>query len=195
MTLRRRIHSILAIALLACLMAAPVLASEEGRDDPVNSNLGWVYRIINFLIVASGLWYAFGKVLPSVFRARAEEISSSISMAAQAKQEAERLLREAEKKLEQLDLEIGVMRERAERDAEAEAERIRAAAKEEASKIQRAAAMEIQAAERAARMELKALAAQLAVERAEAVLLGKMTPATDAALFHAFVSDLGRSAN
>ncbi len=87
------------------------------------------------------------------------------------------------------------MRASAQRDGAAEAERIRDAAREEAAKIDRAAEMEIQAAERAARMELKALGAQLAVERAEGVLRGKMTPTTEAALFRAFVGDLGRSAN
>jgi len=195
MTLRQLIRAIFALALLVCLLAAPVLASEEGGADPVNSNVGMVFRIINFLIVAYGFWYLFAKKLPGVFRARADEVSSLISSAAKAKQDAERLLHQATAKLDKLDLEIGVMRQRAERDAEAEAERIRAAAKEESSKIQRAAELEIQAAERAARMELKALAAQLAVERAETTLRGKMTPDTDAALFRAFVSDLARSVN
>ena len=195
MRFRRQIRCFFMTALLACFAAAPVFASEEGADDPVNSNLGWVFRVINFLIVAYGAWYAFAKWLPNIFRERAEGIASSISEAAQAKQEAKRLLHEAEEKLERLDLEIGVMHERAQRDAAAEAERIRAATREEAAKIGRAAEMEIQAAERAARMELKGLAAQLAVEDAEEELRGKMSPATEAALFRAFVSDLGRSAN
>lgn len=195
MTLRQLIRTIFALALMMCLLAIPVLASEEGGGDPVNSNVGMAFRIINFLIVAYGFWYLFARKLPGVFHARADEVSSLISSAAKAKQEAGRMLREAAKKLDLLDLEIGVMRERAQKDAEAEAERIRAAAKEESSKIQRAAELEMQAAERAARMELRELAAQLAVERAEAMLRSKMTPATDAALFQAFVSDLGRSAN
>ncbi|MBI1737834.1 MAG: ATP synthase F0 subunit B [Acidobacteria bacterium] len=194
MRFRRLMLSIFMIALLS-LMAAPAFASEAGGDDPVNSNLGWAFRVVNFLIVACGVWYVFAKKLPNIFRERAEGISASISDAAQAKQEAERLLREAEEKTARLEQEVAGMRANAQRDAAAEAERIRTTAREEAAKIERAAAMEIQAAERAARMELKALAAQLAVERAEVELRGKMTPATEAALFRAFVSDLGRSAN
>ena len=92
-------------------------------------------------------------------------------------------------------MEVNVLRENAQRDAAAEAERIRTAAREEAAKIERALEMEIVAAERTARMELKARAARMAVERAEAELRGKITPETEAALFRAFVSDLGRSAN
>jgi F-type H+-transporting ATPase subunit b len=195
MSFRRLIPSIFTAGLLVCLLAAPVLASEEGGGDPVYSNTGLAFRVINFLIVAYGVWYLFAKKLPGTFRARAQVIADSISSAAHAKQEAERLLREAEEKTARLEQEVAEMRAVAQHDAAAEAERIRAAAREESAKIERAAEMEIQAAERAARMELKALAAQLAVERAEVLLRGKMTPATEAALFRAFVSDLGRSAN
>ena len=195
MSFRRMIFSVLTIGLLVCLVAAAVLASEEGGEDPVYSTTGLAFRIINFLIVAYGVWYLFARKLPKWFRARAQSISGSISEAAQAKQEAERRLREAESKLAKLDLEVGVMQEAAQRDAAAEAERIRAAAREEAAKIERASEFEILAAERAARMELKAFAARLAVERAEVMLRGQMTPTTESALFRAFVSDLGRSAN
>lgn len=195
MSFRRLSLSIFTIGLLVCLAAGPVLASEEGGEDPVYSNAGLVFRLLNFLIVAYGAWYLFGRVLPKKFRARAQGIAGAILEAADSKQEAQRRLREAERKLDRLDLEIGVMRQAAARDAAAEAERIRSAAREEAAKIERAAEMEILAAERAARMDLRALAARLAVERAEATLRGKMTLTTEAALFRAFVSDLGRSAN
>ncbi|MBI1750505.1 MAG: ATP synthase F0 subunit B [Acidobacteria bacterium] len=188
-------HSLYAIGLLVCLTAAPVFATEGGGEDPIFSTAGWVYRFINFGVIVAGLLWLLLKKAPAAFHGRAERIASSISEAAQAKQEAERRLREAEGKLERLDQEVRVMQESAQRDAAAEAERIRTTAKEEAAKIARAAEMEILAAERAARMELKALAARLSVERAEAVLRGEMTPATEAALFRAFVSDLGRSAN
>jgi len=195
MSFRRLIPSIFTIALLVCLTVTPVTASDEGAGDPVYSTTGLAFRMINFLIVAYGAWYLFAKKLPKAFRARAEVIAASISEATRAKQEAERLLREAEEKTARLEQEVAELRVSAQRDAAAEAERIRTAAREEAAKIERAAAMEIQAAERAARMELKAVAAQLAVERAEVVLRGEMTPATEEALFRAFVSDLGRSAN
>ncbi len=195
MNLRRLLLSLLTISLLVLVAAAPTLASEESGADPVNTTTGFVFRVLNFLIVAYGAWYVFGKVLPKTFRARAESISGAISEAAHAKQEAQQRLHDAEKKLDRMDLEVNVLRENAQRDSAAEAERIRAAAREEAAKIERAAEFEIVAAERAARMELKTQAAQLAVERAEAVLRGKMTPESEAALFRAFVGDLGRRAN
>lgn len=195
MSNRRLLLSLFVISLLVIWAAAPALAADEGGEDPVNTTTGFVFRLLNFLVVAIGAGYVFGKVLPKVFRARAESIATAISEAAHARQEARQHLSEAEKKLDRLDLEVNVLRENAQRDAAAEAERIRAAAREEAAKIERACALEITAAERAARMELKAQAAQLAVQRAETELRGKLTPDAEAALFRAFVSGLSRSVN
>jgi F0F1-type ATP synthase membrane subunit b/b' len=53
-----------------------------------------------------------------------------------------------------------------------------------------AARAEIAAAERAARVELKALAAQLAVDRAESLVAKQMTPAVQDAMIDNFVHTL-----
>jgi len=82
------------------------------------------------------------------------------------------------------------MRVEAKQGAEAEAERLRALARTEAETSERAAQQEIAARERAARLELKALAARLAVERAEASLRQAMTPESEAMLFGTFVREL-----
>jgi F0F1-type ATP synthase membrane subunit b/b' len=65
----------------------------------------------------------------------------------------------------------------------------------ESEKIERAGQMEIEAARRAAHVELKALAARLAVERAEGLLAKEMTPQAETALFRTFVAELERSVN
>jgi len=192
----RRIHLVVCLGLLVCLPAAPAIASAGAEENAVNTTVGMVFKLINFGIVAFGVWYVFGRRLPKAFRGRAERIAGSIADAAQAKREAERRLREAGQKLARLEQEVAELRASAQRDSAAEAERIRAMAREEAVKVERAAEAEMLAAERAARMELKGVAARLAVERAEAIVRGKMTPETQAAIFRAFVSDLGgRSAN
>ena len=49
---------------------------------------------------------------------------------------------------------------------------------------------EIQAAERAARLELQAIAAKIAVDRAETLVAQQMTPATQESLFNSFVLTL-----
>ncbi|HEX2711425.1 MAG TPA: hypothetical protein VHM88_04280, partial [Candidatus Acidoferrales bacterium] len=135
------------------------------------------------------------KKAPAFFRGRADAISASIAEAAAAQADAEKHLREAEEKLLQVDREVAELRAAARRESAAEAERIRALARSESEKIARAAQLEVEAAERAARIELKAMAARLAVERADALIRRQMTTETQAALFHSFLNDLARSAN
>jgi F0F1-type ATP synthase membrane subunit b/b' len=129
------------------------------------------------------------------FRTNAEEISRKIEEGGRTREAAERQRREMEAKLASLPNEIAQMRAEAKRDMEGEAQRLRAQALEEAKKIERAALAEIAAAERAARMELKALAARMAVERAEALLRQQLTANAEQKLFQTFVAELERSVN
>lgn len=176
------------VGLLLVLAAAPALA-QEGESSPADSPTGWVFRWINFAIVLGLIVYAFRKAAPS-FRGRADEISQRIAEGTRAREAAEKQRREAQAKLAGIEIEIAKMRVEAKRGAEAEAERLRELARVEAETIERAAQAEISAAERAARLELKALAARMAVERAEATLRKEITPQNEAALFGAFVVEL-----
>ncbi len=181
--------------MFALALAAPaVLASEGEGGDPVMSPAGFLFRWINSLIILGGIGWGFSK-LRSAFRERAAGISTAINQAAVAKQEAERRVREAEQKLAKIDEEVAGLRAEAQRDAAAEAAKIAALARDEVEKVERAAATEILAAERAARMELKALAARLAVERAEALIRGQLTPQVQSSLVSRFVEQLGGGAN
>ena len=187
----RRIVALLLLAMICLMVAAPAFASEEGKnEEPANTTLGWIFRWINFAIVALSLGYLLVKKAPAFFRGRAAKIVSEISDSKQIKEEADRRLREAEEKLARLDKEVAELRVTAKKDAQAEAERIRLLAQEEERKVQRAGQAEMEAAERAARMELKAMAAQLAVKRAEALIRKQMTPEAQAGLVKAFVENL-----
>ena len=173
-------------------LAAAAYAAEEGGANAAPAEL---FKWINFAIVAAALIWVFGKVLPAKFRANAEEISSAITKATAAKAEADRKLRDAEQRLARLEQEVRGLREEAQKEAAAEAERIRALAKSDAEKISLAAKAEIEAAERAARIELKALAANLAVDRAESLLARQLNPQTQQALIAGFVKTLQGSPN
>ncbi len=180
---------VLCIALLACFLHAPAWAAESGETSPENTPLGWAFRVIHFILVVAGLLYLMRKA-PRFFRARAERIVSAISEARGVKEQAEQQLREAGEKLARLDQEVAALRSAAQQDGAAEAERIRAGAREDAAKIGRAAEAEIAAADRAARIELRAYAARLAVEKAEALIRGRMNPEAQARLVRAFVENL-----
>jgi F-type H+-transporting ATPase subunit b len=170
-------------------LAISTRAAEEGgnaAEEPV----GMTFRWIHFVIIAIILAWVFGKLLPPTFHKNAETISSEITSATAAKAEAERKLNEAASKLANLEKEIAEFRAMAMKEAAAEAERLHKAGQVEAEKIAAAARAETQAAERAARLELQAIAAEIAVDRAEALVEQQMTPATQESLFESFVLTL-----
>ncbi len=184
-----------ALLLFVASFATPAIAAEGGEATPAGAPIGTLFRWLNFLLVFGGLGYLIAKNGPAFFRSRAEAISAAMTEAAAAKAEAERQLQEAEEKLARLDEEVAELRVVAHRESAGEAERLRASIREEVGKIAHAARTEIEAAERAARMELKRIAADLAVERADALLRQQVNAATQAALFRSFLNELSRSAS
>lgn len=149
-----------------------------------------IFKWINFVIVAGLIGWVFLKLTPPFFRKNAETISSAITKATAAKLEADRQLLEAKEKLAHLQQEVAQLRATAQREAAAEAERIRSITQSDAQKIGLAGKAEIEAAERAARLQLKVIAANLAVDGAESLLVKQLTPRTQESLVTAFVKSL-----
>jgi F-type H+-transporting ATPase subunit b len=164
-------------------------AAEEGGSASAGTATE-IFKWVNFAIVAGAILWLCLKKAPGFFRGRAEAIGSAIAKAGNAKAAADAQLREAENKLANLQKEVGELRAFAERESAAEMERIHAATRSDMEKIAAAAKAEIEAAERAARLELKALAAKLAVEGAESLLVKQLTAQTQAALISNFVKSL-----
>jgi F-type H+-transporting ATPase subunit b len=181
-------------SLLVFLVTLPVLA-QETEPSPADTTIGWGFRWLNFAIVFAGILYFAIKVCGPYFRGRTEEISRQVAKGARAREAAERLRQEVRDKLVGIDKEVAQIREEAKRSTEGEAKRLRELARREAETIERAGEAEIAAAQRNARLELKALAAGLAIERAEVLLQQELTPEAEASLIHIFVEQLGGSAN
>lgn len=169
--------------------AMAVRAAEAGGN-PVEQPIGTVFKWTHFLILAGLLIYVVRKFGRPYFRLKADAISAAINKAAAAKAEAEGQLQEAAAKLKHLEEEVAQFRAQAKTEAAAELERLRAMTKLDAEKIALAAKAEIEAAERAARVQLKALAAKLAVDRAESIVAKELTPAVQEAMLNQFVQNL-----
>jgi F0F1-type ATP synthase membrane subunit b/b' len=177
-------------ALAAVLALAMVMRAAEEGGSPAEQPIGNVFKWIHFVILAIVAYWLFKKVLPPVFRHNADRISAAITKATAAKAEAEKQLNEAAVKLASLEQEVAHFRAQAQKEAAAEVERLRAITKIDIEKVSLAAKAEIEAAERAARVELKALAAKLAVDRAESLVSKQMTPAVQEAMLNHFVQSL-----
>jgi F-type H+-transporting ATPase subunit b len=177
-------------SLLFLFFCAALGARAEEGGSSTTEHANDIFKWINFAIVAAVLIWLFAKKLPAWFRGNADKINSAIAKATAAKEEAERQVREAEAKLANLQREIAALEANARRETIEEGERIRALAQSDAKKVDIAAQMEIEAAERAARLELKALAAALAVDGAETLLVKQLTPAAQESLVDTFVKSL-----
>jgi len=186
-----RMASVCVMLLAATLLAgaASARAAEENAN-AATEHFSEIFKWINFAIVAALIVWVFAKKLPPVFRKNAESISAAITKATAAKAEADRQLREAETKLGNLQKEVAALREEAKKEAAAEVGRIRAATLSDEEKIAAAGRTEIEAAERTARKELKELAAKLAVDGAESLLVKQLTPGAQESLIDNFVKTL-----
>jgi F-type H+-transporting ATPase subunit b len=189
--MRARRHALVAASavIAALFLTLTAHAAEEGGAAGAETATE-LFKWINFAIVAGALLWVCLKKAPGFFRGRAEAINSAITKAGSTKAAAQAQLREAETKLENLDKEVAELRAFAEREAAAEVERIRIATRTDLEKTAAAAKAEIAAAERAARLELKALAAKLAVDGAEALLVKQLNAQAQAGLISNFVKSL-----
>jgi F-type H+-transporting ATPase subunit b len=186
---RGRFYTFCSLFVLFFCFTLSTHGAEEGGNSATD-RANEIFKWINFAIVAAVLIWLFAKKLPAWFRGNADKISSAITKATAAKEEAERQVREAETKLANLNKEIAALQAAAKREVAEEGERIRALTQSDVKKVGVAAQAEIEAAERAARLELKALAASLAVDGAESLLAKQLTPAAQESLVDTFVKSL-----
>lgn len=187
---RAVVSNALALAGMMVCFTLTGLAQEQAAGGPAERPVGSAFQWSHFVIVAILFAWLVKAVLPPYVRRNADKINEAINKAAVAKAEAERQLKEAATKLTSLPQEIAEFREQAKKDAVAELERLRAMVKTDIERVGIAAKAEIAAAERAAWVELKALAAKLAVDRAESLVAKQMTPAVQEAMMKNFVRTL-----
>jgi F-type H+-transporting ATPase subunit b len=185
----RRTFLFASAVIAALFFTLSASAAEEGGASG-GGTATEIFKWINFAIVAGAILWVCLKKAPGFFRARAEAITSAITKAGSARAAADAQLREAESKLANLEKEVAQLRAFAERESAAEGERIRAVTRSDMEKIAAAAKAEVEAAERAARLELKALAARLAVDGAESLLVKQLTAQAQEALIGNFVKSL-----
>jgi F-type H+-transporting ATPase subunit b len=178
------------LSLGAILLFATAVRAAEAAQSAAEGGSILLFKWIHFIILAVVLVWLFKKVLPPIFRRKADLISEAIAQATAAKAEAERQLKEAAVKLTRLEQEVAEFRAAAQKEAQAELERLRKLTQLDVEKIGLAAKAETEAAERAARVALKALAAKLAVDGAESLVAKQMTPAVQDALIRNFVQSL-----
>jgi F-type H+-transporting ATPase subunit b len=185
----KRYARIVAYLLFSAFFVALSAHAEEGGFASQQSAEN-LFKWINFALVAGAIVWLCLKKGPGFFGRRADVISADIQKSTEAKKQADLQLRDSETKLQNLEKEVADLRVSAQRESAAEADRIRNLTVTDEQKIAVAGKAEVDAAERAARLELKALAANLAVNGAESLLVKQLTPAAQEALINNFVKTL-----
>ena len=158
--------------LVLLLAAARVRAGDQ--PSPADSSTGWVFRWLNFAIVLAIVIYALRKAAPYFRTPRRRNLREDRRGNARARS---RRSGSAARRRQSSPESIRKWRRCARTPSAAHKLKASACArmaKAEAEAIERSAQAEIAAAERAARLELKALAARIAIERAEAVLRAEL---------------------
>jgi F-type H+-transporting ATPase subunit b len=183
-------------------------SAPENADEEENANLkyaaavqwlarhtGWsahrVYMLalsVNFAIIVVVVFWFARKYVPGMMRNRSAVIQQALEEARAASRDANRRLAEVERRLRQLDVEIGQMQASAEKESNAEELRIEKAAAEDIRKVVAAAEQEIAAAAKQARRELSSHTAGLAIALARKEI--KIQPNTDQVLVRTFASKL-----
>jgi F0F1-type ATP synthase membrane subunit b/b' len=168
----------------------PSQDEEAHGEEAGHGAWGTIGTLVNFLVLAGGLYYFLRTPLAGHLTGRAEGIRSALAEAESTRQAASAQLAEVEAKLQALPREIEALRQRGVEEIAAEEARIRHATEEERSRMVSQARREIDLALRVAKQELVAHAAALAVDVASAHLRATMTPADQERLITRYAADV-----
>jgi F-type H+-transporting ATPase subunit b len=147
-----------------------------------------LFLLINFLIIFLAIAIPVARMMPKIFRKRAQNLSHDLDLARKATEEARQRMSAVEAKLAGLDQEIAQFRAQVEQESLEDEKRIKATLKEESERILASAEQEITAAAAHARRSLRSFAADLAIEQATRQLT--LTAETDRALIGEFIGQL-----
>ena len=176
-------------ALGVFFFALPCLAS-GGGDGHYDFKL-LVFQIINFTIFFGGLFYLLRNHIFGFFSNRLKTIKNDLAMAEKSREEAKRRLDEIEAKMAKMDEEVEQINQQARAEAEREKDRILAHAREDSEKVLEQARAEIENKSREAVSRIRTELADLAMERAGAVIRETITDKERQKLFAEFTGKVG----
>lgn len=145
------------------------------------------FEWINFAIIILAIVIPLARLLPRVFRGRAETLKQRLEEARKATADANTRLSAVEAQLARLDDEIAKIRAAVEEESKQDEARIKASIEEDRARIVASAEQEISAAAAHAQRGLRHFAADLAIENAARQLI--LTPETDRAVIAEFINE------
>ena len=172
--LRSRIKKSAVVVLSALLISAffiihnaVVYAAEEGASSHGGDWKEWLWRIVNFAILIFILVKFLSKPMKEYFRKRSEVIEQSLTEAREAKELAQKALKEVQEKLALRDQEIEKIIASARKSGESERDSLIEQGTRMSEKIKEQARANIELELKNAKAALRSEAAELAIKRSE----------------------------
>lgn len=171
--------------------AAAEHAGEAAEHDAEHGGLsGLVWPVINFLVLAGGLYYFLRAPFGEYVAGRSTQIRKDLVEAAELSRSANEQLADVERKMQALPGELEALRKRGAEEIAAEEERIASAAAADRARLLTQTKREIDVRLQTAQRELSEHAAALAVDLASERLKTGMTAADHAHLVDRYVQQV-----
>jgi F-type H+-transporting ATPase subunit b len=163
--------------ILFVILILPLFLFFSVEEEHHSSGLkDFIGKVINFVILIGGLTFLLYKPIKKYFGERSDQIENSMNSARQSKKEAGKRLKEAQKRLTKLTVEIENIKEEAKKDGLEEKERIITSAREEADRKKQLVLQEIEMLSSAGIKEIREYIANLVTEQAQEKIIKKITP-------------------
>lgn len=187
----RHLRNLMITLLIALALPALALAASDAHADSGAILKDFIWRCVNFAVMAGLLAYFVSKPIRNGLQNRRAEIEKTLADAASARDAAEAKAREYQEKLAKASAEIESIYAAIRREGELERDKILASARDMAAKIEQEADAKAASAVARARTELRAEAARLAVELAEELLAKSVTAADQKRLIDEYMQKVG----
>ena len=164
------------LTLFSVVLVSSIVYASGGEGEHGSDIMAWVWRFLNFaILVAILVWGAKLLGVKDYFKKRTELIEQSIKEATEAKERAEKALKEVDEKLKLKDQEIEKIIEAAKKIGETEREVLLQDGEKMSEKIKDQARANIEQELKDAKAQLKAEASLLAIELAEKKIKEKLS--------------------
>ena len=179
-------RSVVGFLIIGLIVPSLAFASSEGG----HGDSGMTWKIINFVILAVGVYLVWTKSISGLLSRRGSEIKNAIEEARKAKDAADRNAAEYREKLAILDSRVAEIHNELKLEGEAEKARIIAESARSAESLKAQAKIAAEQEIKKARIEIREEAARLAVQLAEEILKKELSPADQERLVKGYLNNL-----
>lgn len=179
-------RSVVGFLVIGLIVPSLAFASSEGG----HGDSGMTWKIINFVILAVGVYLVWTKAISGLLSRRGSEIKNAIEEARKAKDAADRNAAEYREKLAILDSRVAEIHNELKLEGEAEKARIIAESARSAESLKAQAKIAAEQEIKKARIEIREEAARLAVQLAEEILKKELSPADQERLVKGYLNNL-----